>query len=97
MRNAVAAALVFGLAAVSLAPDADAMGRLDLAPAEIAAPIVKVGYYCSPGFEATYGGRCVATISRDEIDLYLNDSPVDNDRPPPRRHHHRRHGLVERY
>ena len=56
-------------------------------------PSAQAGYYCSPGFEATYGGRCVATTSRDEIDLYRNE-PVAEAYVPPVRHHRRhRHGL----
>ncbi len=54
-------------------------------------------YYCSPGFEPTFGGQCVATLSRDQIQLYLNE-PVAEAIPTVRsRHHRRRHGLAARY
>lgn len=62
-----------------------------------AAPVSKIGYYCSPGFEATYGGRCVATASTDEVELFLNDSGYDDAPRRVYRHHRRRHGLSERY
>ncbi len=58
----------------------------------------QAGYYCSPGFEATSGGRCVATLSRDEVDLYLNEPAAEPFVPAVRpRHHRRRHGIAERY
>ena len=54
-------------------------------------------YYCSPGFAPTFVGQCVATLSRDEILLYLNE-PVAEAVPMVRsRHHRRRHGLAARY
>ncbi len=72
-------------------------GALPAAPTS-AGPIVKVGYYCSPGFVASYG-RCIATADAQEVDLYLNDpAGYDNEvEPPPVRHRHRRHGIHERY
>ncbi len=73
---------------------AAAMGVVPLAPATSAPAITRVEYFCSPGFEVS-GSRCIATTSRDEIDLYLNETFGD---AAPRRHHRRhRHGLRERY
>ena len=72
------------------------MGAVPLAPVGAAGPgITRVGYFCSPGFEVS-GSRCVATTSRDEIDLTLNETFGD---AAPVRHRHRRHrhGLRERY
>lgn len=56
-------------------------------------------YYCSPGFAPSYG-RCIATASSSEVDLYLNEPGgyIHDDAPVPLVHHrHRRHGLRERY
>ena len=73
---------------------AAAMGIVPLVPAAKTPAITKVEYFCSPGFEVS-GSRCVATASRDEIDLTLNETFGD---APPRRHRrHHRHGLRERY
>ena len=55
-------------------------------------------YYCGVGFEASYGGQCVATLARDEIDLYLNAPAGEPYVPAVRPRRHRRHrGLSERY
>ena len=71
-----------------------AMGVVPLAPSTLSPAITRVGYFCSPGFEVS-GSRCVATVSRDEIDLYLNETFGD---AAPRHHRRRhRHGLRERY
>ena len=58
----------------------------------------QAGYYCSPGYAASYG-RCIATASTDQVDLYLNEpGGYDREEAPPVVHHrHRRHGLHERY
>lgn len=57
-------------------------------------------YFCSPGFEPSYGGTCVAVPPRAEIELFV-DQPlyVGEDATVPLRHYrrHRRHGLRERY
>ena len=93
------ALIAFGLA-LALGTAAPAQAMIGARPASAAAtPIVKVGYYCSPGFIASYG-RCIATASTDEVDLYLNEPGgyVHDEAPPPvlhRRHH--RHGLHARY
>ena len=97
MRHAAA---LLGLSVVLAASGADAMGGVatrattrDLGTS----PLVRVGYYCSPGYEATYGGRCVATASTDQVDLHYNE-PSDYDEPAPvPRRHHRHKGLHERY
>ena len=89
------------LALASAAVPAQAMVGAPPAPAaSTQAGIVKAEYYCSPGFDPRYG-RCVATASTDQVDLYLNE-PGGYDReelaPPVVRHaRHRRHGLHERY
>ena len=54
-------------------------------------------YYCSPGFEPINGGRCVATVSRSEVDLYLNDPVYDEARPVRRHHRRHRHTVHARY
>ena len=86
MRHAAASALRLGLFAVT------ATGLLAIASG------ARAEYYCSPGFEPVAGGRCVATLSRSEVDLFLND-PVYEEAPRPlhRVRHHRRHGLRLRY
>ena len=86
MRHAAASAIVLG----SLAG-----GLLGMS---LFASSAGAEYYCSPGFEPISGGRCVATISRSEVDLYLND-PVYDEAPRARRHyrHHRRHFVRARY
>jgi hypothetical protein len=77
---------------VAAAVPALAMGPVPSAATRTVAPSATlVEYYCSPGFEPTYGGRCVATLSRDEIDLYLNDTTDDGVAHHRYRRHHRRH------
>ena len=60
--------------------------------------VAQAEYYCSPGFEPSYGGQCVATLSRDEVNLYLNEPGAEGDVQAirPHRHRHRR-GLTARY
>ena len=93
------AILLTGLVAAATAmpiADAAAMGAVPLVPPAPAPGLTRVGYFCSPGFEVS-GSRCVATASRDEVDLYFNETFGD---AAPRRHRHhrpRRHGLRERY
>ncbi len=99
MRYA-AALLGFSVALAAYGTAAGAMGVLpNGARAAATAPLVRVEYYCSPGFEATVGGRCVATASADQVDLYLNEPAGDGyDEPVPlRRHHRHRKGLHARY
>jgi len=97
MRRPALLVLALGL---SLASAGSANAMVGALPATAATrPVVKVGYYCSPGFVASYG-RCIATASNDEVDLYLND-PGGYDQaevaPPPVVRRHRRHRLSERY
>lgn len=96
----VALGVGLGLSVVLAASGAEAMGGLVTPPASHALdgqPLVRVGYYCSPGFEATYGGRCVATASTDQVDLQFNE-PSDYGEPAPVVHRHHRHKrLHERY
>ena len=97
-RNAL---LVLGLSAglaASVLPARAMVGMLSKVPAATPS-VVEVGYYCSPGFVASYG-RCIATASTDEVDLYLNepgDYDLEEAPAPVVRHRHRRHGLHERY
>lgn len=56
--------------------------------------LTRVEYFCSPGFVPSYGGQCVATMARDEVEIYVNE-PVEALPPPPHRRH--RHALHERY
>ena len=55
-------------------------------------------YFCSPGFEPSYGGTCVAVPARAEIELFV-DQPLLGGEQTVVRHYrrHRRHGLRERY
>ena len=106
MRHAAA---VFGLGlfvtAVALAtPGAEAMPGIApgaapaFAPSLAAAPdarVTKIEYFCSPGYVPSYG-RCIATASRDQVELFLNET-VDTDVTPRRHHRRRHHGLSERY
>ena len=98
MRYA-AALLGFSVALTAYGTGAEALGVLPGgARGTQTAPVVRVGYYCSPGFEATAGGRCIAVASRDEVDLYLNEPAGDYGEPAPlRRHHRHRKGLHARY
>ena len=98
MRFAAILLTVLGLGTAATAAGitgAEAMGAVPLAPLAPMSAVTKVEYFCSPGFDVS-GSRCVATASRDEIDLYLNETFGD---AAPRRHYrrHRRHGLRERY
>ena len=93
------ALLVLGLCASLVASALPARAMVGALPAaSVALPLVKVGYYCSPGFIASYG-RCIATASTDEVDLYLNEpGGYDHeDAPVVVRHRHRHHGLHERF
>ena len=86
--------LIVGAAATALPiAGAAAMGAAPLAASASASDVTRVGYFCSPGFEVS-GSRCVAVASRDEVDLYLNETFGD---AAPRHHRRRRHGLRERY
>jgi len=98
MRHA--AGLALGLALTVSASTAQAMVGAPLADARPAPPAVtKVEYYCSPGFEPSYGGTCVAVPSRAEIELFIDQPILDEPRVLHRVPHHRRHrsGLRERY
>lgn len=94
MRQVAAFLLASSLLAIGAA--AQAMPGLPTAAAPRPAPaITRVEYFCSPGYEPTYGGRCVATLSRDQVELYLND--VYDDTTVVHRRHRHRHGLHERF
>ena len=91
------AILLTGLVTVAMPiADAAAMGALPLARPASSSAITRAGYFCSPGFEVS-GSRCVATTSRDEVDLYLNETFGDAAPHHRRSHRHHRHGLRERY
>ena len=95
-RSALLALALCAGCAVPALPARAMVGALPVTPA--AQPIVRIGYYCSPGFIASYG-RCIATSSTDQVDLYLNE-PGGYDREevaPPVRHRRHRRGLHERY
>lgn len=64
----------------------------------VAAPGARAEYFCSPGFEPSYGGTCVAVPARAEIELFV-DQPLLGGEETVVRHirRHRRHGLRERY
>ncbi len=97
MRLAAILLTGLGLGAAATAvgtTGAAAMGAAPLPAMAAVAAITKVEYFCSPGFEVS-GSRCVATASRDEVDLYLNET--FGDAAPRRPHRHRRRGLRERY
>ena len=55
-------------------------------------------YFCSPGFEPSYGGTCVAVPARAEIELFV-DQPLLGAETTVARHYrrHRRHGLHARF
>ena len=75
------------------------MGSPSLAPLTSTPAITKVEYFCSPGFEPSYGGTCVAVASRAEIELFV-DQPIFAPVEPayrPRVRRRRHHGLHERY
>ena len=96
-RSALLALALCAGCAVPALPARAMVGALPATPAP--QPIVKVGYYCSPGFVASYG-RCIATASTDQVDLYLNEPggyDLEEAPAPVVRHRHRRHGLHERY
>ena len=97
MRHA--AGLALGLALTGFASAAQAMVGLPGAVAPIAPALTKVEYFCSPGFEPSYGGTCVAVPPRAEIELYV-DQPIYGVPVPTYRtyvRHRRRHGIRERY
>ena len=54
-------------------------------------------YFCSPGFEPSYGGTCVAVAPRTEIELFVDQPLYGGETIVRHRHHHRRHGLRESY
>lgn len=58
--------------------------------------LTTVEYFCSPGFEPSYGGRCIATPARPEIELFLEE-PVYTGEVTTERHYRRHKGLRERY
>ena len=65
-----------------------------------AAGAARAEYFCSPGFEPSYGGTCVAVPARAEIELFVDQPLLGNDAPVPLVHRyrrHRRHGLREAY
>lgn len=67
---------------------------------EAGAPLLhRVEYYCSPGFEPSYGGTCLAVPARAEIELFI-DQPIyatEETRRVVHRVRRHRHGLRERF
>ncbi len=98
----LAAGLGFGLAAATLVGAAQAAVGLPAkalpgALPSSAAGVTRVEYFCSPGFEPSYGGTCVAVPSRAEIELFV-DQPIYETQTVRRVvRRHRRHGLRERF
>ena len=57
-------------------------------------------YFCSPGFEPSYGGTCVAVPARAEIELFVDQPLLGGEEPVPLVRHsrrHRHHGLRARF
>lgn len=56
-------------------------------------------YFCSPGFEPSYGSTCVAVPPRAEIEIFVTQPLISGDETTLVRHYrgHRRHGLRTRY
>ncbi len=81
--------------ATALAIAVAVLSGLDLT---FAAGGARAEYFCSPGFEPSYGGTCVAVPPRAEIELFV-DQPLLGSEETVVRHHrrHRRHGLRERF
>ena len=93
------AGLALGLALVAATSAAQAMVAAPVAPTSTSSPITKVEYFCSPGFEPSYGGTCLAVAPRAEIELFV-DQPIFEPTAPTYRtrvRRHRRHGISERY
>ena len=68
-----------------------------LAPVAPQTPsLIKVEYFCSPGFEPGRGGTCVAVPSRAEIELYV-DQPIYGGSVVYHHRHRRRHSIRERF
>ncbi len=83
-----------GLPAAGLFAMSGPVGGLPGAPT-----IHRVEYYCSPGFEPSYGGACVAVPARAEIELFV-DQPIYGTEVTRRAVHHvrrHRHALRERF
>ena len=93
------AGLALGVALIGLTSTARAMVGAPAAMPSSAASITKVEYFCSPGFEPSYGGTCVAVAPRAEIELFV-DQPIFAPTEPryrPRVRRRRHHGISERY
>jgi hypothetical protein len=60
--------------------------------------LTRVEFFCSPGFEPSQGGTCVAVPARAEVELFV-DQPIYGQEEQVVHHvrRHRRHGLRERY
>ncbi len=93
MRLAAGLALALAIPACSAqaAVGPSMAGASAMAKGSAAAPAVtRVEYYCSPGFEPSYGGTCVAVPARPEIELFV-DQPIYGTEATRRLVHHRRH------
>ncbi len=64
-----------------------------------AAGSARAEYFCSPGFEPSYGGTCVAVPPRAEIEQFVDQPLIGADETTVVRHYrrHRRHGIRERF
>lgn len=89
----LASVLVISVGGAQAAPGAIGAVARSAAPA-----ITNVEYFCSPGFEPSYGGTCVAVPSRAEVEIYVEQPIYDTSETVhhhARRAHHR--GIRERY
>lgn len=103
MRISAGHALALGLAAAATGSAVTVAHALPAASLPLAkeatASLQRVGFFCSPGYEASYGGRCVATPARSEVDLYQDLPTYYGEATTLHRTYrrHRRQGLHERF
>lgn len=95
-----AACVGFALATCCGASVADAaMGSIKALDVRPALSVTKAAFYCSPGFELNYAEQCVATASRAQVELFVDQPIYGSDETVVRHYRHRRHrnGIRERY
>ena len=89
-----ALATCFGVSAADAA-----LGSLHAIDVRPTPPVTKAAFYCSPGFELNYAEQCVATASRAQVELFV-DQPIYGTEETVARHtrrHRHRNGIRERY
>lgn len=76
-----------------------AIGQFKTMDAGATLPVTKAAFYCSPGFELNYAEQCVATASRAQVELFVDQPIYGADETVVRhyRHRHHRNGIRERY